>query len=331
MQQEPSTARSTAAITKATRPFAKEDRATTWRLFVSTVFVVFASSACAVHATWLPLRLLGSTVMGLTMVRLFIFFHDHQHGAIFRDSRLGKACMTVVGLVMLNPPSVWKETHDYHHRNNAKMLGSAIGSYPTVTTKIYAKMKPSQRRMYAFIRHPLTMLFGYFTVFVAGMCLSSFVRAPKTHWQGPFALLLQAGILYGMTAMWGVSAMLLGFALPMAGSLAVGAYLFYAQHNFPDVKLADRRTWNYHDAAVHASSMFDMSPLMHWFTGNIGFHHVHHLNHNIPFYRLPEAMAAVPELQTPGRTSWSLRDVTACLRLKLWDTSQQRMVGWNGT
>ena len=89
MQQEPSTARSTAAITKATRPFAKEDWATTWRLFVS-VFVVFASSACAVHATWLPL-VVGVTVMGLTMVRLFIFFHDHQHGAIFRDSRLGKA------------------------------------------------------------------------------------------------------------------------------------------------------------------------------------------------------------------------------------------------
>ena len=74
------------------------------------------------------------------------------------------------------------------------------------------------------------------------MCLSSFVRARPKRTARTLRALLQAGILYGMTAMWGVSAMLLGFALPMAGSLAVGAYLFYAQHNFPDVKLADRRT-----------------------------------------------------------------------------------------
>jgi omega-6 fatty acid desaturase (delta-12 desaturase) len=114
--------------------------------------------------------------------------------------------------------------------------------------------------------------------------------------------------------------------LPTALTHAAGAYLFYAQHNFPGMQIRGRHEWEYSFAATRSSSMFDMGPVMHWFTGNIGYHHVHHLNHRIPFYRLPEAMAAIPELQDPGRTSWHPRDVLACLRLKLWDTAQGRMV-----
>ena len=73
-----------------------------------------------------------------------------------------------------------------------------------------------------------------------------------------------------------------------------------------------------------------MSKVMHFFTGNIGYHHVHHLNARIPFYRLPEAMSAIPELQDPGTTSWLPRDVWGCLRLKLWDPERGRMVDWQG-
>jgi omega-6 fatty acid desaturase (delta-12 desaturase) len=113
---------------------------------------------------------------------------------------------------------------------------------------------------------------------------------------------------------------------PAALSLCLGAYLFYAQHNFPAAQLKDRRQWDYHFAAMKSSSMFDMSAPLHWFTGNIGYHHIHHLNHRIPFYRLPEAMKALPELQSPGRTSWAIRDVVGCLRVALWDPEQQKLV-----
>jgi acyl-lipid omega-6 desaturase (Delta-12 desaturase) len=121
-----------------------------------------------------------------------------------------------------------------------------------------------------------------------------------------------------------------GVVLPLFVATGTGSYLFYAQHNFPTCELRGRDTWTYHHAALRASSMFDMPLWMHWFTGNIGYHHVHHLNHKIPFYRLPEAMAAIPELQTPGRTTWWPSDVAACLNLKLWDTEKNRLVGWNG-
>jgi omega-6 fatty acid desaturase (delta-12 desaturase) len=104
--------------------------------------------------------------------------------------------------------------------------------------------------------------------------------------------------------------------------------LFYAQHNFPGIDVQPRQSWSYVAAALGSSSYMRMGRLMKFVTGNIGFHHVHHLNPSIPFYRLPAAMHAIPELQTPHTTSLSLRDVRACLSLKLWDPQRSVMVGF---
>ncbi len=321
--------RAGAALVKRTAPFAEEDLATTWRLFgiTATVWVLFLVGAVA-HPWW-PVQLACSALAGLTTVRIFIFFHDYLHGAIWRDSAAGKALMTLFGLYVLSPVPVWQQTHDYHHRNNAKMLGASIGSYPTVTPKMWAVMTPSQRRWYLFARSPWTMLFGYVPLFMGGMCMASFLREPKVHWQGPLAIALHFGLLGLLGWAFGPWAALTGGVLPLFVACAAGSYLFYAQHNFPDCELRGRDSWTYHHAALKASSMFDMPLVMHWFTGNIGYHHVHHLNHKIPFYRLPEAMAAIPELQAPGRTSWRPSDVAACLRLALWDPDRNRMIGWD--
>src|SRR5688572_15757332 len=108
--------RSGADLVRASQVFAKEDRATTWRLLAITVVVYGAFIAIALLAPVWPLQLLGGLFAGLTSVRLFIFYHDYLHDAILKDSTVGKGIMTVVGLITLNPPSVWKETHDYHHR-----------------------------------------------------------------------------------------------------------------------------------------------------------------------------------------------------------------------
>ena len=118
--------------------------------------------------------------------------------------------------------------------------------------------------------------------------------------------------------------------IPIMIASAMGAYLFYAQHNYPTARLKPNSEWSHVDAALNASSYIAMSPLMHWFTGNIGYHHVHHLNAQIPFYRLPEAMASLEELQAPGITTLKLGDVLACLRLKLWSPEQNRFVTFAG-
>jgi omega-6 fatty acid desaturase (delta-12 desaturase) len=90
-----------------------------------------------------------------------------------------------------------------------------------------------------------------------------------------------------------------------------------------------RDAWSFGRAALESSSFMEMSPLMNYFTGNIGYHHVHHLNPTIPFYRLPEAMAAIPELQNPGKTTLKPRDVIQCFKLKLWDPEAGKMVGYD--
>ena len=317
-------------LVRASNEYAKEDRAVTWRLLGVSLAVWAACTGLAIFVPLWPVQLLFSFIAGLTLVRLFIFFHDQQHGAIFVKSPVGEAIMAAVGMYTLNPPSVWKETHDYHHKNNAKMLGGSIGSYPVVSTAMWPAMTPSQRFWYSFARHPLTILTGYVTIFMLGMCLSSFARNPRVHWQGPLAIVLHFGLAGLVGILMGPMAAFAGVILPVMLATLSGGYLFYAQHNFPDIVLRDRKTWEYSYAAIRSSSMMDMSPVMHWFTGNIGYHHVHHLNHRIPFYRLPEAMAAMPELQDPGRTSWAPKDVVAALRLKLWDPKLQKMVGWEG-
>ncbi len=108
----------------------------------------------------------------------------------------------------------------------------------------------------------------------------------------------------------------------------LGAYLFYAQHNFPGVVFRSNKDWNYSKAALESSSYMVMNPVMQWITANIGYHHIHHLNARIPFYRLPEAMKHIPELQRATTTRLTPSDVVACLKLKVWDPEQNRMLSF---
>jgi omega-6 fatty acid desaturase (delta-12 desaturase) len=234
--------------------------------------------------------------------------------------------MSLVGFYLIIARSVWKETHDYHHTNNAKVIGSWVGSFPIMTVVMDKRATKGDRFMYRFARHPMTILFGYFTVFIGGMAIKPFRRNAKQHWGGPVAIVCHYLLFAAVVYYFGWVIALTAILVPSFSGMAIGAYLFYAQHNFPDMKIPTRADWTYTDAALSSSSMFDMSKMMHWFTGNIGFHHVHHLNHRIPFYRLPEAMSAIPELQTPFRTSWRLRDIMGCLSLAVWDPTQNRML-----
>lgn len=320
--------RSGPELVRATKPYADEDKLRSWGELLLTMSLTATTWSTALLAPWLLLQIPAAVVTALLIVRLFIIYHDALHGAIFRQSKLGHAFMWGIGLMTLSPPAVWRETHDYHHKNNCKLPGTAIGSYPIVTTRMWRRMSASERRTYAIARHPLFIAGGYFTIFMAGMCMGSFARNPKVHWAGPFAILLHLLASVGLVLSLGWQAWLVGMMLPLVIAFAAGSYLFYAQHNYPGVQIADRQRWSYHDAALVSSSMFEMSPVMHWFTGNIGYHHIHHLNHRVPFYNLPKAYAGIPELQSPGRTSWHPRDIMACFRLKLWDPSQRRMVGY---
>ena len=140
------------------------------------------------------------------------------------------------------------------------------------------------------------------------------------------ALLLHFSIGFLLLYFLGWQTLLISWILPFLIANGLGSYLFYAQHNFPDATFKEADDWDYANAALQSTSFMTMGTLMNWFTGNIGYHHVHHINHRIPFYRLKEAMTGMPELQNPKTTSLNPRDVIACLRLKFWDPKKGEMV-----
>jgi omega-6 fatty acid desaturase (delta-12 desaturase) len=268
-----------------------------------------------------------SLLAGLLALRLFVLYHDQQHHALLPHSRMAEWLMRGVGILLLSPSSVWRSSHNYHHKHNSKLRSAHIGSYPVMTKAEYLRSSPARRRGYLLIRHPLTILFGYASVFLWGMCLYPFINQPREHRDGLVAFLVHVGLAVALAWGLGWMTMLLALVGPLFIAAAIGSYLFYAQHNFPQVSFYDRDGWAYEKAALESSSFMKMGPVMNWFSANIGYHHIHHLNARIPFYRLPETFAAIPELKSPKTTSLHLRDIYRCLRLKVWDVEAQRMVG----
>lgn len=316
------------ALIEATKPFVKENVALSWLHLVVAFGTLGVTTTAAVLLPPWPARLAAAVLSGLVIVRLFIIYHDFMHGALLRDSRLAKLLLSLYGVLVLAPPRVWKETHNYHHAHTAQIVGSHIGSFPVVTVEMWKKMSAKDRLKYRVVRHPLTILLGYVPIFMIGMCVNSLRKSVTKYWDSALALIVNWALTAVLIVTVGWVTTFFAYLLPLMVATAMGGYLFYAQHNYPSMMLRPRQSWTFAGAALEASSYMPMGSFMRWMTGNIGYHHVHHLNSQIPFYRLPETMAAVPELQAPGVTSLAPRDVIECLRLKLWDTERKQMVGY---
>jgi acyl-lipid omega-6 desaturase (Delta-12 desaturase) len=311
----------------ATKPFAREIRSKSWLYAISTIVFLGLSLAATLLIPYFAVKLIFSVLSGLLMVRMFIIYHDHQHHSILKDSKLANIIMTTFGYFILSPTSIWKRSHDHHHNHNSKLFSASIGSYPIATKKKYEEMTGRQKFEYLAIRHPVTIALGYFSMFIFGMCIASFVSSPRKHYDSMIALVIHVTLSILLCVFLGWQIWFCLFFLPFVIAFAMGAYLFYAQHNFPGVTFSENNDWAYEKAAMESSSYMVMSPVMAWMTGNIGYHHIHHLNSKIPFYRLPEVMGHFKELQSCKRTSLNIREVIACLKLKIWDQDKHKMVG----
>lgn len=310
----------------ATKPYAHEVVSTSWFHLISTALLLILALSGTLVLPYFVLRLAASIFSGLLIVRMFVIYHDHQHHTILHHSKVAEVIMTVFGIYVLAPTSIWKRSHDYHHQNNSKLFSASIGSYPIATRQKYEAMSRRERRTYLFTRHPLTILAGYLSMFMLGMCVQSFLSSPRKHVDSLIALIIHIAGSVALFYFVGWEAWLLFVLIPFMIACCMGAYLFYAQHNFPGVTFKDNKDWCYHDAALLSSSFMVMSPFMNWVTANIGYHHIHHLNARIPFYRLPQVWAEIPELQLAKTTNLSIREIIACLKLKVWDPEQQKMI-----
>jgi acyl-lipid omega-6 desaturase (Delta-12 desaturase) len=310
------------------REFAIENRIRSWLELSVTLFAFVIVIACGILCTNPAFRIASSIILGLLYVRVFALYHDYMHSTIFRGSKVAGLILKSFGLFLLTPPSVWKRTHDHHHHHNSKLFGAYIGSFPIWTVKNYFEASKFRRLEYRFSRSCWLMLSGYLFVFLVGMCIAPFFNRPSKHYDCCIALAIHVSVGIAVAYWLGVSGFVMLFAIPLLIATAVGSYLFYVQHNFPGAHLEDE-DWTYAHAAIKSSSYLKLGPVLNWFTANIGFHHVHHLNSKIPFYRLPEAHRSLTMLQEATSTTLSLTDVRSALRLKLWDESAERLVGFS--
>jgi omega-6 fatty acid desaturase (delta-12 desaturase) len=313
-----------------TKAYARDHSWKSWWYVISTIFILAAAVAGTFPILPLPLRIVCSVLTGLLTVRLFVIYHDQQHRAMLPKSRVAAALMRFLGMCLLCPNAVWRASHDYHHSHNCKLRTANIGSFPIMTVDQYRQTPTGERVLYLFMRHPLTILFGYITVFIFGMVILPFFKAPRKNIDCIPTLILHTATAVWLGVHFGWLTLLLTMLVPFLIASAIGAYLFYAQHNFPGVVLKDKEGWTYEGAALDSSSHLKTGPLLRWFTGNIGYHHIHHLNHRIPFYRLPEIYHDIPELRQARTTSLHPFDIIRCLRLKVWCVKTQRMVGVQG-
>jgi omega-6 fatty acid desaturase (delta-12 desaturase) len=315
-------------LVQATRPFAQESAARSWGYVISTFILMIAALVGAGVAPWWPLRLALSILGALVMVRAFITYHDYMHGAILRDSRMAEWLFRLYAGFALTPASSWKKSHNYHHGHVGRISAASVGAFPLMTTRMWHDASSAQRFSYRFQRHPLVVLFGYVTVFFFSITLMPLITAPVEHKDSAWALMIHGGLIAVLWLSGGFDVALFSVILPVVIASALGSYLFFAQHSFKRMHVMSPEAWTFYRAALESSSYMRLGKLMQWFTGNIGYHHIHHLNVRIPFYRLPEAMAAIPELQSPLNTSLAPRDIVDCFQASLWDEDRQRMVSY---
>lgn len=321
---------------EATRPFANESQVRSWWCTGSTFVLLALVLTAAGMIPWWWARIGFSILGGLLFVRAFVIYHDFMHGAILRKSRFAKYFFYLYGLIVLTPPQAWRHSHNFHHAKVGKpipaeegkvsILTSDVGAVPLMTTEMWQKASGWQRLRYRINRHPLTILTAYVTVFLYSFCLNPLRKHPRKYWDAALAILCHGGVIALLWVFAGFPVAFFAFILPFAIAAATGSYLFFAQHNYEGLHIIPIKEWSTFRAALESSSYMKLSPIINWFTGNIGYHHVHHLNSLIPFYRLPEAMIAIPELHDTVITTLHLRDILTCMKLSLWDPKLQSLV-----
>ena len=296
-----------------------------------TTLVPLALTSWALHNVWswsialaIPLVLL---VAGL-LVRTFVLMHDCAHGSFFQSRRANDIVGFITGVITLTPFAQWRRDHALHHASSGDLDRRGHGDVPTLTVREYRKLTPRKQLAYRIMRHPAALLLiGPLHLAIGqrfrGSSLATGPKQKTSVWATNVAIALVV-ILAVMLVGW--KSVVLTYALPYYIAAATGVWLFYVQHQFEDAYWAPHGEWNYVEAALKGSSHLQLPAPLRWITGNIGLHHVHHVQPKIPNYRLQQCHDSNAIFRSSPVIT--IRSGYAALRLTLWDEEQQRMVGF---
>ena len=317
----------TATVDKYKHP---DLRRSCWQIVTS--FVPFFSLLVAMYfsyfvSIWL-LLLLAIPAAGF-LVRIFIIQHDCGHRAFFRSRQANDVLGSLCGVLTLTPYQFWRRTHARHHVSSGNLDHRGYGDVMTLTVNEYRGRSKWGRFCYRVYRNPLFM-FGFGASFMfliqqrfTGGVPRSWARERMSVYGTNLAIVL---ILVAATYSIGLQ-VFLTITLPVVMlSAASGSWLFFVQHQYEDAYWEQGSDWDFTSSALEGSSYYELPSVLQWFTGNIGFHHIHHLNSRIPNYHLPTCYEAEAEFRKA--TTFGIRESFKCISFKLWDEDRQRMVGF---
>lgn len=273
---------------------------------------------------WLTL-LLAVPTAGF-MVRTFIIFHDAGHGSFFKSIRANAIVGYITGILTWTPYEYWRHDHAVHHATNGDLDRRGKGDVYTMTVAEYLAAPWWTKIVYRLTRSPLIM----FTVgaTIQFVIINRFYPAGTGRRERNsvhFTNLALLAVIATLIWLIGWQAFVLVELPVMLIACSAGVWVFYVQHNFDQAYMVRREHWDFFAAGINGSSFYKLPRLLQWFTGNIGFHHIHHLSPKIPNYKLPECYRDNP--------IFHVRPVTIPISLKslgyrLWDEQQQRLVGF---
>jgi acyl-lipid omega-6 desaturase (Delta-12 desaturase) len=297
-------------------------------LAVATSAVPYLALTAAIYATLgvsVPLTIALTILAAGFLVRVFIVFHDCAHGSLLPSRRANTLLGAAMGLLVLSPFVRWRHDHAVHHATAGDLDRRGVGDIITLTVDEYAARSWRGRLGYRLLRNPVVMFgLGPIIAMVIGpriVARDAKPRMRKSVLATDAAIVVIVGTLCWLIG-WADFLLVWAPAAMLAGS--VGIWLFYVQHQFEDTYWERRGEWTYADAALRGSSYLKLPPVLQFFTGNIGLHHVHHLNARVPNYNLQRAHDSNPVFASvPTLTLW---DGLRAVRLKLWDERSGRLV-----
>ncbi len=299
-----------------------------WQLinsFLPYALLWFAMVRALVASYWamLPIAILAAGFL----VRIFIIFHDCGHGSFFKARRANNTTGVIAGLLLLTPYRHWRWQHALHHGTAGDLDRRGSGDIWTLTVQEYLNSSRWRRMAYRLARNPFVLFsIAPLYVFVIHHRFAASTAPTRERRSVHRTNLALLGITLGMSAVIGLKSFLLIQLTVSALAGALGLWLFYVQHQFEGAFWSRSADWNYAAAALRGSSFYKLPRILQWFTGNIGFHHIHHLSPRIPNYHLQKCHEADAFFGTikPVTLLASLKFLT----FRLWDEQRNRFVSF---
>ena len=274
---------------------------------------------------WITLGL--SVLTAGFQMRTFIIFHDCGHGSFFKSQKANDFLGRITAFLNFTPYYRWKHDHAIHHATAGDLDRRGTGDVYTMTVREYLAAPWWKKAVYRFTRHPLVLLgVTPLVVFLIGHRIppSKGRREIASVWTTNVLLVVVVTLMCWLIG-WKTYLMI---QLPtLLISTTIGIWLFYVQHNFDPTYWDGHESWEFVKAGLQGSSFYKLPLLLQWFTGNIGFHHIHHLSAKIPNYNLPKCYYENPLFHVKPLT---IRASLKSLSLRLYDEEQKMLVGWNG-